>query len=163
MQQHPAVHRHLQQRREAVGAFGQKLGDVRDLERRRVAGRHDVGHVHVARWAPGHHFAAPLFLGGLVEAADRACGHVARAVRLMVVRGAAAVGGPAGRAYVVADALEQHDRQADHLGVAQHVAAEPEGDAVRIYIHLASSSSLSCSRAKILTRGNRVGSCLAGI
>ena len=84
-------------------------------------------------------------------------------VRLMVVRRAAAVGRPTGSAHVVADALEQHDRQADHLGVAQHVAAEPERNALATYIHFASSSSLSCSRAKILTRGNRVGSCLAGI
>ena len=73
--------------------------------------------------------------------------------RLMIVRGAAAVGRPAGRVDVVAGALEQHDRQADHLGVSQHVAAEPEGDAIAAYSHLASSSSLSCSRAKILTRG----------
>ena len=144
----------LQQRREALGPVGKQLRDMRDLERRGIARRHDVGHVHVTGRAPRHDRAAPFLVGGIVEAGDRARGHVARPVRLMIVRRAAAVGRPAGRAHVVADALQQHDRQADHLGVAQHVAAEPEGDAVGGYIHFASSSSLSCNRAKILTRGN---------
>ena len=162
MQQHAPLHLGPQQRRQPLGAVSQKLRDMRDLERGGVARRHDVGHVHVTRRTPRHDLAAPVLVGGIVEARHRAGGHVARPERLMVMRGAAAIGRPARRGHVVAHALQQHDRQADHLGVAQHVAAEPKGDALGAYIHFSSSSSLSCSRAKVLMRGNTVGSCLAG-
>src|SRR5262249_16922408 len=107
--------------------------------------------------------AAPVLLGRLVEAADGTRGHVGGSVQLMIVRRPTAVGRRYDGAHVVAGALEQHDGQPDHLGMAQHVAPEPKRDAVGAYSHLSSSSSVSCSRAKILTRGNKVGSCLAGI
>ena len=76
--------------------------------------------------------------------------HRARAMRLMVVAGAAAVGRAAGGADIVARTLQQHDRQPDHFGVAEHVAAEPERDAIVAHSHFSSSSSLSCSRGNWL-------------
>ena len=72
----------------------------------------------------------------------------------------ATIGRAADCAHVVADAFEQHDRESDHLGVPEHVAAEPERHPVIAYSHLASSWSVSCRRAKVLMRGKYVGSCL---
>jgi len=50
--------------------------------------------------------------------------------QVTTVRRPAAVGRPADGVHVVAGALEQHDGEPDHLGVAQHVAPEPKHDAV---------------------------------
>jgi hypothetical protein len=82
---------------------------VRDIERNRIARRHDVGHVHVARGTPGNDSAATILRGGFIEAADGSARHVARSMRLMVVGGAAAVGRAAGGADIVACKLQQHD------------------------------------------------------
>ena len=130
VQQHASRKADLEQRDEPVGAIGQQLGDVRDLELRGVAGRHDVGHVHVAGWAPGDDRVPPVLFCGLVEPRHGAARHVARRMRLVVMGGAAAIRRSADRVHVVAHAFQQHDRQPDHLGMAKHVAAEPEGDAI---------------------------------
>src|SRR4029079_5829036 len=80
----------------------------------------------------------------------------------MLVCGAAAVGRAAGGADIVACALQQHDRQPDHFGVAQHVAADTERDAIDANNHLRNSSLLRSRRDKAVMRGKDAGSCLAG-
>ena len=132
-----------------------------EVEARGIAGSHDVGHVHVARRAPGDHGAAPVMFGALIEAGDSAGRHIARGLWLMIIGSAATIGGTAGRAHVIAGAFQQHDRKPDHLGMPQHVAPEPERNATG-YSHELSSSSLSCNRAKAFIRGKYVGSCLGG-
>src|ERR1700677_281617 len=161
MQQHSSLHRNDQQRSELFDAVRQDFADVGEVEARSIAGSHNVGHVHVARRAPCDNGAAPVIFSAFIEAGDGAGGHIARGLWLMIIGGAATIGGTAGGAHVIAGAFQQHDRKPDHLGMPQHVAPEPEGNATG-YSHESSSSSLSCNRAKALTRGKYVGSCLGG-
>ena len=101
-----------------------------DVKRCGVAGCHNVGHVQMARWAPGHDRGAPVFLGSFIEASDRTSGHVARPSRLMIMGGAAAIGRSTGRSDIVTNTLQEYDRQPYHLGMPEHVATEPKGDAI---------------------------------
>jgi hypothetical protein len=87
--------------------------------------------VHVTRRAPSYDGAPPIFLGGFIEASNRTRRHVARRSRLMIVGGTAAIGRPAGRTHIITCALQEHDRQPYHFGMAKHVATEPECDAIR--------------------------------
>src|SRR5271166_6377282 len=162
MQKDASLHRDDQEWCEPIGAVRQKFADVGDVKTRGIAGRHDVGHVHVARWAPGDHDAAAVLLRAVIEAGNRTSRHVACSSRLMIVRRAATIRRTTDRAHVIADPLQKHDRKPDHFGVPKHVASEPKSDAARPYSHLASSSSVSCRRANALMRGKYVGSCLIG-
>ena len=117
-------------------------------------------------WQDGHQVTTvprPSFSAASLKRADGTARHVARPVRLMIVGGAAAIGRPAGRVHIVADALQQHDRQPDHLGMAKHVAAEPERDAIVAYSHLRKLLVAELqSREDLDAREIDVGSCLAG-
>jgi hypothetical protein len=48
----------------------------------------------------------------------------------MIVGSAATIGRSTGGGHIIASALQEHYRKPDHLGMPEHVATEPEGNAI---------------------------------